>query len=101
DILVCTVGGHTGGGGTQRQVHGIAAQNDRVFNGGHIVGIIRAAGLAEDLHDNDLGIGRVAHYAHRVHGRDIVVAGLHQTVRHRDAGHVGAVLAGAVVVMGH
>ena len=101
DILVCTVGGHTGGGGTQRQVHGIAAQNDRVFNGGHIVGIIRAAGLAEDLHDNDLGVGRVAHYAHRVHGRDIVVAGLHQTVRHRDAGHVGAVLAGAVVVMGH
>ena len=47
---------------TQREVNGVATQNDRILNSCHEVGSIGAAHFAEYLHNNDLRIGRIACY---------------------------------------
>ena len=95
--------GMAGHGGTQREVHRIAAQEDRILQRRHVVGVIRAAVSAEDLKGQQLCIRRNANnavllprgmqIAVRVLGPDIGVC-------RRNAGNVGPVIALGIVVMG-
>ena len=95
------VGGKAGHGGTQRQVHRVAAQGHGVLNGDHVVRVVSAAALAEDLHDQQLGIGGFAL------GLDSLESGLELAVNRDvlvgrgDTGNVRAVLALGVIGMGH
>ena len=99
--LVRAIGGHTGIGRTQRQVHGVAVQNDGVLDGSHVVRVVCAAAIAEHLHHNQLGIRCIAHYADCVPSGNILLAPLQVAVGRCNACHMGAMLALVVVVMGH
>ena len=96
------VGATAGGNGTQRQVDDISAQDHSVLNGSHIVGVIRRAVLAEDLHGQQLRIG--GHALHKaVLQRLAVIAGgaaVQPGVGGGDTGNVGAVLTLFVIVVG-
>ena len=81
-----------GGAGAQGQVHAVAAQDDGVLNGGHVVGVIGTAIGAEDLHDHQLGVGGHALHLHALQGGDEAVILGDVGVGGGDAGHVGAVL---------
>ena len=99
-ILVSGVPGEAGVRGTQRQVHGSAAQDDGVFDGGHVVGVISAAAHAEDLHNNDLRIRGNTLHAHGLQrvGEGSVAVG-DEAVGRRNTLDVGAMLALRVGVM--
>ena len=99
DLVVRTAG--TGVAGAQGQVHRVTAQDNGVLNGGHVVGNIRAAGFAENLHGDDLCIG-----SHTLH-LDLLIGVEEGAVFLGDVGvgsgdafHVRAVLAHGVVVVG-
>ena len=80
--------------GAQGQVHAVAAQDDGVLDGGHVVGVIGSAARAEDLHDHQLGVGGHALHLHALQGGgEGAVILLDVSVGGGDAGHVGAVLA--------
>ena len=101
NILVLVVS-HEALVGTQGQVHGITAQENGILDGDHVVGLKGAAGAAEDLHDDDLGIG--SHTLHGDLGQGIDVAavgGGDEAVGCGDTGHMGAVVAHAVTVVVH
>ena len=88
--------------GTQGQVHGVTAQENGVLDSDHVVGLKGAAGAAEDLHDDDLGIGSHALHGNLRQGVDVAaVGGGNEAVGGGDAGNMGAVVAHAVTVMGH
>ena len=97
DVLIAVVKGPAGGGGAQRQVGRVAVQDDGVLEGGHVVGVRGAAACAEDLHDQQLGVGSHAHSAHGLGGVSVAAADV--AVGGGDAGHVGAVVARAVRVV--
>ncbi len=80
-------------GGAQRQVHRVAAQNDGVLDGDHVVGIVSAAAGAEDLHDEKLGVRGHADDVDAVRSFHVGAAALDVAVGRGDAGHVRAVLA--------
>ena len=88
--------------GAQGQVHGVTAQQNGVLDGDHVVGLKGAAGAAEDLHDDDLGIGSNTLHADFGQGIDIAVIPVgDEAVGGGDTGNMGAVVAHAVTVMGH
>ena len=97
DGLIAAGEAEAGGAGAEGQVRGVAAQNDGVLDGDHVVGIVSAAALAEDLHDNQLCVGSDALGADGLEGRLELVADLDKAVGRRDAGNVGAVLALGIV----
>ena len=87
-------------GGAQRQVDGVGADGHGVFDGGHVVGVVSAAALAEDLHDQQLSVGSFALGVDSLKSLvkafavgDVLVGG-------GNAGHVRAVLALGVIVVG-
>ena len=96
-VLIGVGNGEAGGGGAKGQVADVHAHGQAVLDGSHVVGVSGAAALAEDLHDEDLGVGGHAHGVDR--GGCVVVgaAALDEAVGGGDAGHVGAVLAGGVL----
>ena len=65
-------GGEAGVGAAQGQVDAGAAQQHGILGGGHVVGGISAAGGAEDLHGDDLGVGSNAGDANQLSGLGIV-----------------------------
>ena len=97
--LIIIASGEASVAGTQRQVHRIAAQNDGVFNGSHVVGVISAAGSAKDLHHDDLGIRSIANHADVVHGGDEILALLDITVSRCNTSNVRAVVGLAIIHM--
>ncbi|CDB30749.1 unknown [Firmicutes bacterium CAG:137] len=99
-VLIVLTGGEAGGGGTQRQVHRVTAQDDGVFDGGHVVRIVSAAHLAEDFHGENLGVGCIAHSANCVGSGDITGSLFDEPVGSGNASHMGAMLRGGVVVVG-
>ena len=84
--------GDAGGAGAQGEVHAVGPQDHGVLNGNHVVGVVSAAAGAEDLHDEDLGVGGLAHHAHSLRGVHKAVALLQIAVGGGNAGDVGAVL---------
>ncbi len=101
NVLIFLKIGITGVAGTQRQVHRIGAQQNRVFDGNHIVGIVSAALVAEHLHHKNLRVGRVTYNANLAGRAHILVALFQVTVGGRNTGNVRAVLSLGVVQVGH
>ena len=92
-----------GDGRAERQVDRVAVEQQGVLEGRHIVRIIRAAALAEDLHRQDLRIRRHADHAVFLAGRVQIAVGVLRPdigIRGGDTGNVRAVVALRVVVMG-
>ena len=83
-----------GRAGAEGQVDRVTAENDGVFDRRHVVGVIRAAARAEDLHGHDLRIGCNALHKNLLQcaGERAVTVG-DIGVGSCDAFHVGAVLA--------
>ena len=79
--------------GAQGQVAHVGAKDHGVLDGDHVVRVISAAADAEDLHDQQLGVGRHAHCANLVGRFHIGAAALDVAVGRGDAGHVRAVVA--------
>ena len=101
DLLVVLAEHHARSRGAQGQVDAVAAQDDGVLDGGHVIGVIRAAALAEDLHGEELGIrGNALGVRHFQRGAVGILARGNVAVGGGDAGHVGAVLALGVVIVG-
>ena len=101
EALVGFVVSIAGIGGTQRQVHHVAAQQNGVFYGRHVVGVISAAVFAKDLHGDELGVRGHALDLHRFQSADKSILCLYVPVCSGNPRHVGAVLALVIVVMGH
>ena len=100
DRFIAVGEAEAGSAGAQRQVRGIAAEDDGVLNGGHVVGVVGAAALAEDLHVDDLGVGGNTLGADSLKRRLELVADLDETVGGGDACDVRAVLALGVFQVG-
>ena len=100
-VLLGGVSGAAGAAGAQGQVHGVSAQNDGVFDSGHVVGVISAALLAEDLHGQQLCVGSNAlnEYAGQS-GSEAGLAG-NEGVGSSDTGNVGTVFALLVIQVGN
>ena len=94
--------GEAGGGGTERQVDRVRAQIDRVFDRRKVVrlGCARMC-RAEDLHDEDLRVGRHADRADGLRRVDVAGTALDKAVCRRDTGDVGTVVARRIVLMIH
>ena len=86
--------------GAQGQVDHITAEHDGVLDGDHVVGVVSAAHLAEDLHDEDLGIGGDTLGLDGLHGGFIAGGGGDEAVGGGDTGDMGAVAALAVAIVG-
>ena len=103
DGLVLGVGltGIAGVAAAQRQVGGIAAQDHGVLDGGHVVGVVSAAALTEDLHGVHLGIrGNTLGQGGIQSGSEGPVGLLNVAVAGGNTGDVGAVVTLLVVVVG-
>ena len=103
DGLVLGVGltGIAGVAAAQRQVGGIAAQDHGVLDGGHVVGVVSAAALTEDLHGVHLGIrGNTLGQGGIQSGSEGTVGLLDIAVAGGNTGDVGAVVTLLVVVVG-
>ena len=85
----------------QGQVDHITAQHDGIFDGDHVVGVIGAAVLAEDLHDDQLCVGSHALHGDLCHGAGKAVTGGDVAVGSSDTGNMGAMSALVIVVVGH
>ena len=84
----------------QREVNGVATQNDRILNSCHEVGSIGAAHFAEYLHNNDLRIRRVTCYLycfHRIHHLTVL---FNIAVCSCNTGNMGTVVSGVILFMG-
>ena len=89
-----------GTGRAEREVDRIRTEHDCILNGCRIVRVIRAALVAEDLHDQNLCIRRCAVHMYAVQCRDISAVSVRQIpVGRRDTGNMGAVLALRVRLM--
>ena len=103
DLKVSVAGGEEAcAGGAQGQVDGVRAHDHGVLDGDHVVRVVSAAALAEDLHDHQLRVGSFALRQHGAHIEGLLEAAVHGDVPvgGRDAGDVGAVLALGVIVVG-
>ena len=83
---------HTRGAGAQGQVDCVSTQQDSVLDGGHVVGVISAAVGAEDLHDQQLGIGSDTLNISSSQCGLVAVTGGNIRVGRGDTGNMGAVL---------
>ena len=100
DGLVFSVGAGAGVGRTQGQVDAVAAQNDCIFDGCHVVRRVSAAGLAEDLHGDQLCIRCNALCMDAFKGCNKAALAVRDVaVGCGDTGNVRAVFAGFVVVV--
>ncbi len=101
DALILRIGGGKARvAGAERQVHGVTAEHHGVFDGDHVVGIICAAALAEDLHRDELGIGGNALHEHGIERLFIAALAVGDiAVRRGDTGDVGAVLTLFVIIV--
>ena len=99
-VLVDGICGVAGAGGAQGQVHRIAAQQDGIFDGRHVVRVIGAAVFTEDLHGEQLGVR--GHTLNMDGGQSVGVTVFRGNVPvgRGDARHMGAVLSLVVVVVG-
>ena len=93
-------GGLVGGGvgealdrAAEGEVHRVAAENDGVLDGDHVVGIVSAAACAEDLHNEELRVGSHADGVNGFRCVRVGVAVLDEAVGCRNTRHVRAVLA--------
>ena len=102
DVLVALGEGQTRLAGTEGQVGAVAAQDDGVLDGGHVVGIVSAAAVAEDLHRDELRVGGNALDADLGQRADVAARAVRDVAVGRgDTGDVGAVGALRVVLVGH
>ena len=100
-VLGVRLAGHTGVAAAQRQVGGIAAQDHSVLDGGHVIGIVSAAALTEDLHGVHLGIrGNTLGQSGIQSGSEGTVGLLNVAVAGGNTGDVGTVVTLFVVVVG-
>ena len=100
-VLGVRLAGHTGVAAAQRQVGGIAAQDHSVLDGCHVIGIVSAAALTEDLHGVHLGIrGNTLGQSGIQSGSEGTVGLLNVAVAGGNTGDVGTVVTLAVVVVG-
>ena len=93
DVLIRAVIGKALHGRAQGQIARIAIKNNGILDGCHVIGIIGAAFGAEHLHDQQLGVRRHADRVDILRCVDIGGTARNITVRRRDTGHMGAVLA--------
>ena len=94
--------GFTGQGRAQGHIHGIAAQQNGVFDGRHVVGVIGSAAFAKDLHGNNLGIRGHTLYQNLIQGFGVgAIAIGYVGVGSSNARHMRPVLRLGIVVMGH
>ena len=94
--------GITGAAAAQGQVHRVGTQQNGIFNGNNVVGIISAAGLAEHLHDKNLGIRGNALRQNGLQSigiRAVTVGNV--AVSGSDSGDVGAMVTLGIVVVGN
>ena len=89
------------GGSTQRQVNRIAAQNNGIFNGGHIVRGISAAHQTEYLQHNDLCIRGITGYLNGFQRIYHLSVFFNVAVSGSNAGHMGAMVRCTIPIMGH
>ena len=100
-VLGVRLAGHTGVAAAQRQVGGIATQDHSVLDGCHVIGIVSAAALTEDLHGVHLGIrGNTLGQSGIQSGSEGTVGLLNVAVAGGNTGDVGTVVTLAVVVVG-
>ena len=100
-VLGVRLAGIAGVAAAQRQVGGIAAQDHGILDGGHVVGIVSAAALTEDLHGVHLGIrGNTLGQSGIQSGSEGTVGLLNVAVAGGNTGDVGAVVTLLVVVVG-
>ena len=100
-VLGVRLAGHTGVAAAQRQVGRIAAQDHSVLDGCHVIGIVSAAALTEDLHGVHLGIrGNTLGQSGIQSGSEGTVGLLNVAVAGGNTGDVGTVVTLFVVVVG-
>ena len=100
-VLGVRLAGHTGVAAAQRQVGRIAAQDHSVLDGCHVIGIVSAAALTEDLHGVHLGIrGNTLGQSGIQSGSEGTVGLLNVAVAGGNTGDVGTVVTLGVVVVG-
>ena len=99
-VLGVRLAGIAGVAAAQRQVGGIAAQDHSVLDGCHVIGIVSAAALTEDLHGVHLGIrGNTLGQRGIQSGSEGTVGLLNVAVAGGNTGDVGTVVTLAVVVV--
>ena len=100
-VLGVRLAGIAGVAAAQRQVGRIAAQDHSVLDGCHVIGIVSAAALTEDLHGVHLGIrGNTLGQSGIQSGSEGTVGLLNVAVAGGNTGDVGAVVTLLVVVVG-
>ena len=99
-ILVVAVIGEAGIPGAEGEVRRVRVEQDRVLDGHHVIGVVGAAFLAEDLHDEQLGVRRHADGIDRSGCVIVARAALDVAVGRRDTRDVRAMLALLVFQMG-
>ena len=100
-VLGVRLAGIAGVAAAQRQVGRIAAQDHGVLDGCHVIGIVSAAALTEDLHGVHLGIrGNTLGQSGIQSGSEGTVGLLNVAVAGGNTGDVGAVVTLLVVVVG-
>ena len=100
-VLGVRLAGIAGVAAAQRQVGGIAAQDHGVLDGCHVVGVVSAAALTEDLHGVHLGIrGNTLGQSGIQSGSEGTVGLLNVAVAGGNTGDVGTVVTLGVVVVG-
>ena len=100
-ISSLAVAGHTGSTAAQRQVDGVSAQQNGVFNRDHIVGVISTASFAKNLHYHDLCIGSNALHEDLFQCLGEAVLSRNIGIGSGNTGNVRAVLALGVMQVGH
>ena len=87
--------------GAQRQIHRVTAQDDGVFNGCHIVGVVGAAPGAEHLHGENLSVRRHTLHQDGLQGAGKAAVPLGNVgIGSCNAGYMGTVVSLTVLVMG-
>ncbi|CDB30727.1 unknown [Firmicutes bacterium CAG:137] len=87
--------------GAQRQIHRVTAQDDGVFNGCHIVGVVGAAPGAEHLHGENLSVRRHTLHQDGLQGAGKAAVPLGNVgIGSCNAGYMGTVVSLTVFVMG-
>ena len=99
DALPCT-GGKAHRRRAQGQIDAVTAQEDGIFNGHSIVGLISAASGAKDLHHKQLCIGSNALHMHGLAGLHEPASLLDVTVGSGNTSDVGAVATLLIVFVG-
>ena len=93
--------GAAGVDGAQRQVDGVSAQNDGVFDSAQVVSITGATLLAEDLHSDQLSVGSDTLNENVIQSGNETVFRGNESVGGSNTGNVRAVLTLIVVHVGN